>query len=296
MNTKKMIVTAAVLMAAAYGFSDGKLSVNFAFGTQKNAFDYPNEKQVYGITLGELKDIVKNGGVHPAVPMQNIDEKALVSESDAKKILEDGKVDIEEIHTYAANGNPYFQFCLGRCYEHGQQVEKNYEEAVTWYTLSAEQGYRMAQNNLACMYLDGNGVPKDAAKAIYWFEKAAEKGDAFGYLNIGEMYQEGNGLPQDYKKALEYYNKAAAMDAPEAYDCIGHMYELGLGLSQSDKKAFKNFKKAAELDYAPCQYDVGVAYRDGIGVRKNLKEAKRWFSRAAEKSFEKAKIALEELQ
>lgn len=162
-------MVASALLAVAYGFSNGKMKLNFALGTQKNAFDYPSEKQVYGITFDEFKDIVKNGGVNPSDSLTPQNENALVSESDAQKILEDGKLDIEEILTYAENGNPYFQFCMGRAFDRGRGVEQNYEKAVHWYTLSAEQNFRMAQNNLTCLYLDGEGVTRAAEKS---FEKA----------------------------------------------------------------------------------------------------------------------------
>jgi hypothetical protein len=47
---------------------------------------------------------------------------------------------------------------------------------VKWYTLAAEQGYAIAQENLGAMYAFGRGVPKDYMKAYKWGELAAAKG------------------------------------------------------------------------------------------------------------------------
>ena len=64
------------------------------------------------------------------------------------------------------------QNCLGVCY----RVQQNYEEAVKWYRLSAEQGYSYAQNNLGLMYENGEGVdPVGGVEAIITL-KALEDG------------------------------------------------------------------------------------------------------------------------
>ena len=67
---------------------------------------------------------------------------------------------------------------LGLMYEFGHGVEKNYAEAVRWYTKAAEQGYASAQINLALIYLQGHGVKQDYAEALRWYTKAAEQGHA----------------------------------------------------------------------------------------------------------------------
>ena len=43
-------------------------------------------------------------------------------------------------------------------YYKGEGVAQDYQEAVKWYRLAAEQGDEDAQNNLAVMYQNGTGV------------------------------------------------------------------------------------------------------------------------------------------
>ena len=63
------------------------------------------------------------------------------------------------------------------CYERGEGVRKSYKNAVQWYTRASEQGFVMAQYNLAECYEIGRGVIKDIEKAVEWYTKAAEQGD-----------------------------------------------------------------------------------------------------------------------
>jgi TPR repeat protein len=53
---------------------------------------------------------------------------------------------------------------LGIQYENGNGVTQGHVEAVSWYRLSAKQGYANAQSNLGGMYRAGNGVKQDQLK------------------------------------------------------------------------------------------------------------------------------------
>jgi uncharacterized protein len=44
-------------------------------------------------------------------------------------------------------------------YEKGQGMAQDYNEAVKWFRLAAEQGYAGGQANLGTMYGEGKGVP-----------------------------------------------------------------------------------------------------------------------------------------
>lgn len=50
-----------------------------------------------------------------------------------------------------------------------------YDVAVGWYILAANQGNVTAEWGLGNLYLDGKGVKKDMGKAAYWIERAAKK-------------------------------------------------------------------------------------------------------------------------
>ena len=54
-------------------------------------------------------------------------------------------------------------------YEYGAGAPQDYEEAVTWYRMAAEQGYAPGQRHLGVMYANGHGVPQDLVRAYMWY-------------------------------------------------------------------------------------------------------------------------------
>ncbi len=57
-------------------------------------------------------------------------------------------------------------------------MTQNYNEAVKWYRLSAEQGNASAQYNLGVMYAKGQVVTQDDVYAHMWWNIAAEGGNS----------------------------------------------------------------------------------------------------------------------
>jgi uncharacterized protein len=88
----------------------------------------------------------------------------------------------------------------------GVGVPTDFEEAVKWYQLSANQGHADAQNNLATMYAEGEGVERDSNKAAKLYENAAQQGNFDALNNLGTMYMQGVGVPRDYLKAYMWFH------------------------------------------------------------------------------------------
>ena len=62
-------------------------------------------------------------------------------------------------------------------YDKGQGVSQDYEVAIKWYRLAAEQGLADAQFHLGDMYFNGRGVPQDYEAAEKWYRLAAKQGN-----------------------------------------------------------------------------------------------------------------------
>jgi len=58
------------------------------------------------------------------------------------------------------------EFNVAECYAAGRGVDRDFQEAVTWYAKSAKQGYIPAMRNLAICYEHGIGVDRSDAKAV----------------------------------------------------------------------------------------------------------------------------------
>src|ERR1041384_6338872 len=85
----------------------------------------------------------------------------------------------------------------------------DYALAAKEFMADATQGNAVAQYNLGILYHDGRGVPKDFNEAVRWFRLAAEQGTAPGASDgqflLAWSYQEGEGVPKDYKEAARWY-------------------------------------------------------------------------------------------
>jgi TPR repeat protein len=64
------------------------------------------------------------------------------------------------------------------CYFNGDGVEKDSEQAIMWWTLSANQGYAKAQYNLGVGYYNGCGVQKNLELAVKWWTLSANQENA----------------------------------------------------------------------------------------------------------------------
>ena len=77
------------------------------------------------------------------------------------EIKEDYIRHLPEIQQAAKQGNPKAQAILGTMYKYGWGVERNDNQAYEWLEKSAQQGNKMAQNNLAGLYVRDNTQNSD---------------------------------------------------------------------------------------------------------------------------------------
>ena len=80
------------------------------------------------------------------------------------------------LRTLAENGDVDSQFNLGRLYFAGEDVSRDYSEALRWWRRAAEQGHAAAQHILGLAYNNGEGVSRDYREAYIWYSLAAANG------------------------------------------------------------------------------------------------------------------------
>ena len=159
----------------------------------------------------------------------------------------------------------------------------------------AMAGDSEAQFQLGKMYYYGApGINKDFLEAVYWYTKAANAGNANAACNLGWCYEMGNGTEQNWSKAFEWYTRSANAGNKVAKYSLGWMYEHGIFVPKNGTTAFRYFFDAAELGHDISQYKVGLAYQNGTHVDQNYEKANHWFQCAAENSFVAAQYMLAE--
>ncbi len=79
---------------------------------------------------------------------------------------------VAAIRTLAEQGDAKAQFALGTMYRDGQGVDRDYDEALSWWRRAAEQGVVDASFALGNAYSGGTGVARDSVLAYMWYDIA----------------------------------------------------------------------------------------------------------------------------
>jgi hypothetical protein len=109
----------------------------------------------------------------------------------------------------AEKGDVRAQRGMGKMYEKGRGVDRDFATALKWYRPAAEKGDAESQYRLSVGYGYGMGIEKDEAKAMEWLRKAAENGQKRAQRSLAKGYEDGlNGLPRDPEKAKYWYDRS----------------------------------------------------------------------------------------
>lgn len=98
---------------------------------------------------------------------------------------------------------------MGKLYEKGRGVDRDFAMAIKWYRPAAERGDAESQYRLSVGYAYGLGVKKDEAVALTWLKKAAANGQKRAQKSLARAYEDGLfGVPRDPEQAKYWYDKA----------------------------------------------------------------------------------------
>ena len=175
----------------------------------------------------EIENIIKINADDETCSEKEKDSAIEIKENTEREITD---FDVEEL---CNRGN--------ECYKEG-----NFEQAVKWWSFSAEQGSANAQNNLGHCYHSGLGVARDFEMSVKWFKVSAEQGNDSAQYNLGCAYYYGEGIEQDYKEATKWFKLSAEQGNDSAQYMIGDCYYYGRGVKQDYNIAKKYFTLAAK--------------------------------------------------
>ncbi len=223
------------------------------------------------------------------------------------------------------------QINLGMMFEDGQGVSQDFNEAIRWYRLAADQGLTKAQEKLNFLLksksqenLQSNSIDSKSNSvnvtsdeirddlsvsdrfhaalsafnktefdtAYQLFFELADKGIAEAQINIGMMFENGQGVPQDYGKAVRWYRHAADQGLIKAQYNLGLMYAYGKGVDKDPIEAIKWYRLAVDQGLIQAQTALGLMYKKGDGVTQDFKEAAKLYQLAAEQGDPDAQYQL----
>jgi len=200
-----------------------------------------------------------------------------------KRYTEGDKTALDELLSHAEKNEITAQLWLGNLY----QSDKNYTEALTWFTRAADTGDAAARHNIGDMYLNGRGVSQDYEKAFYWLKAAAEQNLPIAQNKLGRLYETGQGTEENHEEAANWYRKAAENGLKAAQGNLGALYLSGKGVQQNYREAIIWLSKAAEQGDVGSYMILGAIYWSNgdpknTQIPRNDQEAIKWFQKAAD--------------
>ncbi|KAL4656376.1 hypothetical protein GN956_G6474 [Arapaima gigas] len=131
-------------------------------------------------------------------------------------------------------------------------MEGDPDASVVQYLLLAEQGYEVAQSNVAFI-LDQPGATKlfpdneTYPRALLHWTRAAAQGYIVARIKLGDYHFYGYGTDVDYEMAMMHYRLASEQQhSAQAFFNLGYMHEKGLGIQQDTFLAKRFYDMAAE--------------------------------------------------
>ncbi|MBQ9950171.1 MAG: sel1 repeat family protein [Clostridia bacterium] len=158
----------------------------------------------------------------------------------------------KEILEQAKHGNPRAQYDYGVCCEEGRGVNKNLDEAFSWYKRAAYNGNVKAQYRMAQYYENGEGGMSDIRNALFWYNEAIsqKKPYSVALYRLYEIYSEGILVGQSPALANEYLIAAAENGYTVAAYLLSENYFLGQnGYERNIEKAAYYCLKAAQCNH-----------------------------------------------
>lgn len=195
----------------------------------RKAVDVCSDKKIIGWAQGNLASILWDE-IH--------------SESDKSTVIDLYKESIK-------NGNEFSMYSLGKIFDDGNKVDRDYLVAYDYYRMAAEHNHPDAQAELGWMYDKGHGVSRDYYKSAYWYKLAAENNHVIAIVNLGTHYMNGNGVECNKEKGFSLYMKAYSLrESDESVSAllwlIGNSYEFGNGVNKDFQQAIMWYKKARD--------------------------------------------------
>ena len=192
---------------------------------------------------------------------------------------------LAELKPLADLGNARALYLLSEMHSYGKGVPENKHEGTRLLTLAAERNDSSAQYDLAKRYEWGHEeAPKDYQRALHWYRLAAENGNSDALWAMGSVYENGKGVPVDYREAMKWYSRAADGGHPGGFFMIGQFYEKGLGVSKNIDTAVEWYRQAAARKHWLAIATLAVMYEEGNGVTQDYKEAFKWYLLGAQDS------------
>ncbi|MFT3741501.1 MAG: tetratricopeptide repeat protein [Gammaproteobacteria bacterium] len=262
--------------AAEQGLAEAQfqLAESFCQGVD-NPEDLPNSSKIFKLYLCAAKQ----GHCQAQLVVATSYRKAIFGDADHHLAL-------RYYEKAAHQNNPEAQFWLGVAYEFGNFYEdsKEAEKAIPKNT----EDYSL----------------KDFEKAVRYYTLAADQGFPLAQVALGLLYDEGDKVTRDTKKAAKYYTSAEMQDRDQHVKELASRYKILLDadeLMKEDPETIEIKRKAAEIhlkgfDFFENGKRVPQEEIRFFSICKNLKLGEKFCQWAAERGDQAAQAMLKDFE
>ncbi|MDD3130105.1 MAG: tetratricopeptide repeat protein [Candidatus Izemoplasmatales bacterium] len=155
-------------------------------------------------------------------------------------------------------------YMLGRMYEEGRGIIKNYEQAYKLYQAAYKS--ENAKLRLANFYEYGKYVEKNVVEAIKIYNELQKNNNPFAMYKIGAFYLSGEGLKKDLNNAYKWLNKALLAGSIEA---MNHFRILGTK-SKTDVRTTEEVFSQGEALVKKRRVEEAVPYLEAAALENCL--------------------------
>jgi TPR repeat protein len=136
------------------------------------------------------------------------------------------------------------------------------EEAISYFTTAATQGFKGAWFNLGNLYASGYGdQAPNIPQAIHCYTQGANQGDMDALFNLGRIHAKGYGdQAPDIPQAIDCYTRAANSGYVLAMNNLAILIKL-----KNPAQAAELYRQAAKRGHVSAMYNEGLFYEKGCG-------------------------------
>lgn len=203
---------------------------------------------------------------------------------------------LKQASRLAKSGNPQAQLVVGKAFEDGEVVEKNYVAAAQWYKKAMRKGNVEAAFRLGrLVHYGGEGLEKSPELAVQLYLRASRQDFPLAQYWLGYAYHYGFGAERDLGKAIEWYRRAAQNNVAQAQNNLAMLHLAGEGVEKDPKLAARFLTRAANFNYSWAQNNLAGLYELGWGVRQDIAKARQLYETASAAGNPKARQNLQRL-
>jgi hypothetical protein len=174
----------------------------------------------------------------------------------------------------ADQGHCDAQFNLGLAYYKGEGVNKNFDNAIHYFSMASNQNHILASFNLGAMYFTGDGPDKDLSKAAHWFQVAAEGGLKKAQLALAEIIILSEKDNRDLYKATYWLLRSGLTDDKKTIKISLVDFSDLIALIPSTLLENKEFEKVNSLEFLKIPADargkMGQIFAELMQANPNL--------------------------